>query len=220
MLQVEINESQAWHDLTSVRGVLQENQRLLAQIGKAARDADEVQLVLAAAIKASETDPLTGLPNRVQLWKHLTRDIAIAKRHRSHIAVYFLDLDGFKIINDQLGHGVGDLLLQHIATRLRETVREVDTVCRLGGDEFVVVASEIKSENVARMENKLSQVLACSHDLDGHNVAATASIGCSIFPEDGDTPELLICKADEAMYRAKHAKRAKRAVYQDASIEM
>ncbi|MBB5191743.1 diguanylate cyclase (GGDEF)-like protein [Silvimonas terrae] len=209
LLQAEINESEAWRDLTSVRGVLQENQRLLAQIGEAARDADAVQLVLAAAIKASESDPLTGLPNRSVLWRHLTRDIAIAKRHRSHLAVYFLDLDGFKTINDQLGHAIGDLLLQGVAVRLRDAVREVDTVCRLGGDEFVVVASEIKPENVTRMANKLSRLMAGSHELAGRNVVAMASIGCSVFPEDGDTPELLVCKADQAMYRAKHAKLAR-----------
>ncbi len=152
----------------------------------------------------AQHDFLTDLPNRMLLSDRIASAIALARRHGKRRAVLFLDLDGFKHINDSLGHPVGDLLLQSVAQRLKACVRSSDTVSRQGGDEFVVLLSEIEhAADAARSAEKMVVTLAAPHDVAGKELHISASIGISIYPEDGQDAETLIKCADTAMYHAK-----------------
>ena len=149
-------------------------------------------------------DALTGLPNRILLIDHLEQQLQQAEAEVSHVAVMFLDLDGFKFVNDNYGHDIGDALLVLVANRLKAALREVDMVCRLGGDEFVVVLHGVEGENAIRsMAERLIEAMNKRFDLKGQAFATTTSIGIAIHPQAGDTPEVLIKHADAAMYRAK-----------------
>jgi len=149
-------------------------------------------------------DLLTDLPNRMLLNDRLSQAIASAQRHRHRLAVLYLDLDRFKQINDTLGHGIGDGLLQSVARRLVESVRRADTVSRQGGDEFVLLLSRVdEAEDAAASVQKVIKALAAPLDVDGHRLHVTASIGLSMYPGDGQDADTLIRNADVAMYRAK-----------------
>jgi len=155
-------------------------------------------------IHSAHHDFLTGLPNRVLLNDRVKQAIAVAARHSRRVAMFFLDLDGFKHINDSLGHPVGDTLLQSVAGRLVECVRNADTVSRQGGDEFVVLLSEMdRLEDAAVMARRMLQAVAKVHVLEQHDLHVSASIGVSVFPEDGLDTDTLIKNADTAMYQAK-----------------
>jgi diguanylate cyclase (GGDEF)-like protein len=180
--------------------------------------------------RSSEHDALTGLPNRLLLNDRIGQAIAAAKRHKKTVAVLFLDLDGFKHINDSLGHAIGDKLLQSIAKRLVKCVRASDTVSRQGGDEFVVLLAEVEQSEDAAIATsriikaltephsidqhelhvraaiaakKMLQAVAGAHSIDRHDLHITASIGVSVYPDDGGDAETLIQHADTAMYQAK-----------------
>jgi len=149
-------------------------------------------------------DLLTDLPNRMLLNDRLSQAIASAQRQRHRLAVLFVDLDRFKQINDTLGHEIGDGLLQAVARRLVESVRRSDTVSRQGGDEFVLLLSRVdEAEDAAASVQKVIKALAAPLDVDGHRLLVTASIGLSMYPEDGQDADTLIRNADVAMYRAK-----------------
>jgi diguanylate cyclase (GGDEF)-like protein/PAS domain S-box-containing protein len=149
-------------------------------------------------------DFLSGLPNRILLNDRVDQAIASASRHMKKLAVLFLDLDGFKHINDSLGHPTGDKLLQSIAKRLVECVRGSDTVSRQGGDEFVVLLLDVEEpEDAALAARKILQAVAEAHPIDRHDLCVTASIGVSVYPDDGLDAETLIKNADMAMYQAK-----------------
>lgn len=149
-------------------------------------------------------DALTRLPNRMLLMERIEHAMTLAHRTGLKVALMFLDLDRFKIINDTLGHTVGDQLLKTVAERLTACMREDDTVARLGGDEFVVVLEGISNiEHVASVAQKIVDALACPMMLDHHEVFVSASVGISIYPEDGDNADMVIKQADVAMYRAK-----------------
>jgi len=170
---------------------------------------EETSRVLSLQIAHSaEHDGLTGLPNRVLLHDRLGQAIALAGRHMNKTAVLFLDLDGFKHINDSLGHSVGDQLLQSIAARLLSCVRTGDTVSRQGGDEFVVLLSDVdRPEAAAVIADRMLKAVTEGHSINGEVVHITTSIGISVFPQDGNTPDILIKNADTAMYQAKEAGR-------------
>ncbi len=149
-------------------------------------------------------DALTGLPNRVLFLERLDLGLARAHRTQKMVAVMFFDLDRFKIINDTLGHSVGDQLLQEVATRVRGCLREDDTVARLGGDEFTVILEGINEDKyVAMVAQKIIDILAKPFKLVGQEVFVTASVGISVYPNDGEDPHSLVRHADVAMYRAK-----------------
>jgi diguanylate cyclase (GGDEF)-like protein/PAS domain S-box-containing protein len=149
-------------------------------------------------------DQLTGLPNRILFNDRLRQALALARRARNQVAVMFLDLDGFKAINDSLGHAAGDDLLAQVAGRLTQCLRESDTVARFGGDEFTVVLPEIDSaESVARIARKITEEIARPYDLEGNEASVTTSLGISLYPIDGQQPHALVQKADNAMYHAK-----------------
>lgn len=153
-------------------------------------------------------DPLTGLANRRLLVDRMS--VAVAQAHRSGgcMAVMYLDLDGFKEINDTLGHGAGDVLLKAVAVRLTGTVREEDTVARLGGDEFVMTLRHIHSgADAAAMAAKVIDAVSHPYDIDGHIVRMTTSAGIAIYPSDGKDAEALLKSADTALYEAKRAGR-------------
>lgn len=149
-------------------------------------------------------DALTGLPNRLMLRERLQHAIARAKRQKGWLAVLFIDLDRFKAVNDSLGHRIGDGLLQSVATRLRESLRESDTVAREAGDEFLVLLEDVKAvEQVGKVASKLLEQLNRTHIVDGHELHCGASIGVSIYPEDGTDEDQLINHADAAMFDSK-----------------
>jgi len=153
---------------------------------------------------SAEHDFLTGLPNRMLLNDRISQAIALATRHAKKIAVLFLDLDGFKHINDSLGHPIGDMLLQSIAERLVKCLRGSDSVSRQGGDEFVILLLEIdRAEDAAVTARRILQAVAQSHAIGQHVLHVTASIGISVYPTDGLDADTLIKNADTAMYQAK-----------------
>ncbi len=149
-------------------------------------------------------DALTGLPNRYLLQDRLNRALASAERDKSQVAMLFLDLDRFKIINDSLGHAVGDQLLKMVAERLEKCVRLSDTVSRLGGDEFLVILPQLReSETVARIAQKILDSLLQPFDIAGHAITSTFSIGISFYPNDGNDFATLLQMADTALGNAK-----------------
>ncbi len=153
-------------------------------------------------------DALTGLPNRSLLEDRVTKALARAKRNNQRVALFFLDLDRFKAINDCLGHSVGDLLLQEVAKRLTQWGREQDTIARLGGDEFLLVISDIQEvEHAAICAERVMDTMTAEFIVQGHSLNVGCSIGVSIFPEHGSDAETLIKNADLAMYSAKDAGR-------------
>ncbi len=152
----------------------------------------------------AEHDGLTGLPNRALLNDRLERSIALAKRRGKKVALMYLDLDHFKHINDSLGHGIGDQLLQSIAKRLATCVRLSDTVSRHGGDEFVVLLADVEdAEGAALTAQKLIDAMAQPHLIGIHKLHITLSIGISLYPDDGKDIESVVRNADTAMYHAK-----------------
>jgi len=153
-------------------------------------------------------DALTGLPNRTLLQDRLTKALASARRRKDKVALLFLDLDGFKDINDSLGHSVGDLVLKEVAERLKKWAREQDTVARVGGDEFLVVLTAVKEvADAAVAAERLMDAIIAEFVVQGHSLGIRCSIGISIFAEHGRDGETLIKNADAAMYCAKESGR-------------
>jgi diguanylate cyclase (GGDEF)-like protein/PAS domain S-box-containing protein len=167
-------------------------------------DVGVARAIAAQMAHLAQHDILTDLPNRLLLIDRLSQAITLANRNRQKIAVLFLDLDGFKQINDSFGHATGDKLLRSVAARLSACVRDSDTVGRLGGDEFVVLLSGMTQQaDVAVSAKKILAALPLAYQVDGHNLTVTASIGLSTYPDDGLDAEALIGNADRAMYRVK-----------------
>ena len=156
-------------------------------------------------------DALTSLPNRTFFKDRLTHALALARRTGQRLAVFFLDLDQFKLVNDTLGHSMGDRLLQAVAERLQSSLREGDVIARVGGDEFTLLIADLADTDhggpVTPIAQKLLQELARPFLVEGHELFATASIGIALFPSDGEDAETLLKSADGAMYRAKDAGR-------------
>jgi diguanylate cyclase (GGDEF)-like protein/PAS domain S-box-containing protein len=149
-------------------------------------------------------DPLTDLPNRELFHDRLQTALARARRNKERLAVLYIDLDGFKEVNDGHGHAVGDLLLQEVAQRIRRCLRESDTVGRIGGDEFVVLLNNITlPEHGAVVAEKIRAVLDRPFELGGKRLHISSSIGVAAYPDHGDDNKQLIRHADEAMYAAK-----------------
>jgi diguanylate cyclase (GGDEF)-like protein/PAS domain S-box-containing protein len=168
------------------------------------RDVTQARAMTLEMIHTSEHDFLTGLPNRMLLNDRITQAIGLAGRYERQIAVLFLDLDGFKHINDSLGHSTGDKLLQSVAEALVGCVRTSDTVSRQGGDEFVVLLIDMDGEeNAIAMAERILVAVARPHSVGLNDLHVTASIGVSVYPLDGLDAETLIKSADTAMYQAK-----------------
>jgi diguanylate cyclase (GGDEF)-like protein len=186
---------------------------MLAELEKRAQDkrAFEAQLKHQAL-----NDDLTGLPNRRLLADRLLYALDVARRAEHQVALLYIDLDGFKLVNDSLGHAVGDLLLHQVSERLRSRVRASDTLARLGGDEFAVVLAGVKAlEQAAVVAQMLLGILAPPFRVDEHEITITASIGVSVFPGSGTTPVELLQQADSAMYAAKKMGKNRMMVFSD-----
>ncbi len=152
-------------------------------------------------------DLLTGLPNRQSFNERLANALAEAKRHQHQLAVMFLDLDRFKLINDSLGHAAGDLLLKEVARRLKRCLRRHDMVARWAGDEFTVLLSDASVEDALQVAEKILTAMKPDFDLEGHLLHVSSSIGIAIYPTNGSDAETLLKNADAALYRAKDSGR-------------
>ncbi|MEO8672650.1 MAG: GGDEF domain-containing protein [Tahibacter sp.] len=149
-------------------------------------------------------DSLTALPNRALFLDRLEHAIALAERNQERLAVLFIDLDRFKQINDTLGHAAGDHVLRHVAQALQGTVRDSDTVSRYGGDEFLVLLSDVgQASDAVAIADKVIAAVGVPCQFGGHLLQVKASVGISVFPNDGDDADTLIVNADAAMYLAK-----------------
>lgn len=185
-----------------------ERKRLEAELRRTAeelsRSNDELKRSENKLRYLANHDPLTGLPNRKLFRETLTDLLFWGKDNQQLVGLLFLDLDGFKPVNDNLGHDVGDLLLQAVAKRIKNCLRSSDVVCRLGGDEFTVILPGVKQlEDSGVVAEKILQTVSQPYMLESHHIQVTASVGISVYPQDGSEEDSLLKKADEAMYEAK-----------------
>jgi len=151
-------------------------------------------------------DTLTTLPNRTLFYDRLNQAITRARRDKESIAVLFLDLDGFKLINDTLGHSAGDALLQEAAKRIVACVRDSDTAARMGGDEFTVILCNVRTpSSIDRVAKMIVEAIARPFMLNGKECSVSVSIGIALYPGNGETAEQLVKISDAAMYLAKHS---------------
>ncbi|GGM19149.1 putative bifunctional diguanylate cyclase/phosphodiesterase [Pseudomonas asuensis] len=170
-------------------------------------DVTEHQELLQALQWRASHDVLTGLPNRALLHERLGMAISAARRHHRLLALGMLDLDGFKAINDTYGHAIGDRLLVEVANRLKETLREEDTLARMGGDEFVLILNDIQLQTLPISLRRLLETLSHPYEVDGQMLEIAGSIGVTIYPNDNEDPDMLLRHADQAMYQAKQSGR-------------
>lgn len=181
-------------------------------------DVSETRALALRATHLAQHDFMTELPNRTLLNDRIAQAISLARRHGQRLAILFVDLDRFKQVNDSLGHAVGDVLLQAVARRLQGCVRSSDTVSRHGGDEFVILLSEIgDAEDAAACARKIIASLVSPIEVARHQLRVTATVGISMYPDDGIRGETLIKCADTAMY---HAKGNGRNTYEFSELEM
>jgi diguanylate cyclase (GGDEF)-like protein/hemerythrin-like metal-binding protein/PAS domain S-box-containing protein len=193
-----------WLTLSAVKGPLGDINHFIGVFSSASQLLERQRGLLDAA----NHDTLTGLPNRRLLMDRLSQAIIRSKRSKKILAVCFLDLDGFKKINDTMGHEAGDLVLKNVATKLVDILRSQDTIARLGGDEFVLLFEEVGSrDNVEILLDRIQQVAAQPVEIKDAFAAVSASIGVTLFSGDDATPKELLHRADEAMYMAKKSGR-------------
>ena len=161
-------------------------------------------------------DPLTELPNRNLFWDRCVQALSHAKRSESGVALLCIDLDGFKVVNDRLGHAAGDVLLQQVAQRLKRRIRDSDTVGRMGGDEFAVIMTDIREPGRAlQVAAELLATLAEPFNLPQGQAHISGRIGVALYPQHADSIERLAQHADMAMYTAKHAGKNQVQVWRD-----
>ncbi len=214
MVELETADGPRWFELSASR-------KSTASPGSAsfvvlARDVTSRREAEQKVYRLAYFDPLTGLPNRLSFSERIEREIYRARRNDEKLAILFLDLDGFKNINDTMGHGTGDLLLQWVSDRLRLSVRPADVVARvdaseeeielarLGGDEFTVLVPHLRNaEDVLGVAHRIHEEMRRPFRLEGKDVVLTTSIGISVFPDDGQDGATLLKHADTAMYHAK-----------------
>jgi diguanylate cyclase len=184
---------------TTIHTLQETNARLSAEI--AALQRKEAQ-----ALALAYFDELTGLPNRRLLQDRLHQAIAQCAREQKQLALLFVDLDGFKAVNDTLGHAAGDTLLKRVADRIAASIREADTACRYGGDEFVIMIPSLAHSGVATaVAEKVQHCVAEPYVIDDFRIRIAASIGTALYPDHGQTCEDLLKHADAALYRVKSA---------------
>lgn len=192
------------------------NERLVLSSLRAQAHAEDCVKTLEEVSRSAGLDVLTGLPNRALFLDRFTQAMAHTKRHGGRLALLFVDMNNFKLVNDTLGHSVGDLVLSQAARSISSVLREVDTASRHGGDEFLILLTDISHASDAMLvAEKVAGALGTPFRIVDHVIRMTASIGICVYPEDGDTPELLIDRADAAMYRSKRLPKECFAFYTD-----
>ena len=188
--------------ITDETGKVQQYAALIGDITKRKQDEERI-------LYQANYDSLTGLPNRTLFLDRLNMSLSRMKRGKGKLGLMFIDLDGFKLINDTLGHELGDLLLQEAAKRLNQCVRQGNTIARLGGDEFTVIMPDLEDPRDGSMvAQRILDTLAKPYNLAGHEAFISGSIGITVYPDDGDTASHLLRNADAAMYRAKEQGKA------------
>ena len=198
--------------ITNEEGQIIQYMAILTDISRLQEEMENVRYL-------ANYDSLTRLPNRMLFHDNLLQAQEWAHRHNKLFALLFIDLDGFKPVNDHLGHAVGDQLLQGVAERLRSCVRETDTVARLGGDEFTIILKNIRrTQDAARVASDIVQRLQQPFYIGGHQVLISASIGITVYPYDSKEIDVLLKYADSAMYRAKGAGKGRFCFYRSVSI--
>jgi diguanylate cyclase (GGDEF)-like protein len=176
------------------------NLRETDEVGQAMVKASDV---LRATRHRADHDGLTGLANRALLKELLDQKLAVCRRNSSYLSLLYLDLDGFKQVNDLHIHALGDRLLQIVAHRLQAIIRRSDVVARIGGDEFVVVLAGAPAREAAQVAAKIVDSLAAPYKMGGVTLSISASVGIALFPVAGDSADALLQAADDAMYAAK-----------------
>jgi len=202
------NLAQVRHDYSESHAaqLREANEKLVLAALHADTNAESAISDLDQLLRVSQRDALTGTPNRALILDRLDSAIAAARRHGTHIAVVFLDLDHFKPINDTLGHAGGDEVLQLVAQRLQSLVRDSDTVSRYGGDEFLVLLTEVsQASDAGSLAGRMLSALDAPSRVNDYLFHVSASVGIALYPEDGEDATTLINRADAAMYRAKRA---------------
>ena len=195
LIKYYINEKEK----NSLKLLKQEHEELLKRT-------DELKEANSKLQHFANHDALTKLPNRYYLRENLKKMLSHAKRHKNSVALLFIDLDGFKNINDSFGHKVGDKVLQEVSNRIKHLLREEDTIARLGGDEFAIAISDINDISyVEKISTRIIDEINRDYSYIPHPSPIGASIGISLFPEDAQDIDTLINYADEAMYSVKHA---------------
>ncbi len=201
-----------WMSITAIKNSGNETSHYVSIF----RDISEIKRNVEKLSYQANHDALTGLPNRMLFEDRLGRALARARRAEKMVAVIFLDLDDFKMINDTLGHPAGDLVLQEVAHRLKTCLREGDTAARLGGDEFILLLPELDDRTGAmNIIPRINTAIAAPFSFQGIEISSSASIGITFYPEHGDDPQTLHKNADSAMYRAKENGKNGFAVYSD-----
>ena len=194
------------------------NENLVLSNLRVQADAEVCARTLETVSRSAGLDVLTGLPNRALFLDRFTQAMANTKRHGDRLALLFVDMNNFKTINDTLGHSVGDRVLKQAACNIASVLRDVDTASRHGGDEFVILVTGIAhASDAMRVAEKMAAALGMPLRIGDHLIRMTASIGICVYPEDGDTPELLIDRADAAMYRAKKLPKACFSFHEDSA---
>ena len=193
---------------TGVAALRRENEILKQKNEQLIRRLSDVSRRALAADRLAHRDVLTGLPNRLVLIKRLQRALAIARRQRLSLSLLFVDLDGFKRVNDRYGHRTGDLLLTVVVARIAACVRFDDIACRYGGDEFVVLLGNDANPSVAvRTAGSIRESIGRHYSIEDQRLNITASIGIATYPDDGQRYDVLLGRADDAMYRDKAARK-------------
>ncbi|WP_295686555.1 GGDEF domain-containing protein [uncultured Nevskia sp.] len=194
-----------------LKAALEENRTLRAANEQLEAALDEITQQRIYAQHMAHHDGLTGLPNRQMLMQRLQDGIAESFAHQRLLALMFIDIDGFKVVNDSHGHSAGDKLLAVLATRIASAVRADDLACRYGGDEFVVILSDIsEAAVVARVAEDIRSHVNGRYSIDGQELQISASIGYALYPTDGDQWDSLLSSADASMYRDKHSQMDRR----------
>jgi diguanylate cyclase len=203
-VQHEVVEAEELLASAQTTHMLEANEQLIESTLRAHAEVETCNAALHEASRSSQVDPLTQLSSRALLLDRLEQVLAGARRHPSVFALLFVDLDGFKQVNDTLGHAAGDQALRLAAQCFKSSVRETDTVCRYGGDEFVILLPDVSDGHAAGLVagSVIAALAAARPEPDGAG-GLTASIGISVYPDDGDDAQALIDRADAAMYRAK-----------------
>jgi len=182
-------------------GLRKNNEHLMKALDGASRRA-------VAAVRVAQHDGLTGLPNRLLLIKRLQKAIGHAAERHLHLALVFIDLDGFKSVNDRYGHQAADRLLSAVGARIAGGVRAEDIACRYGGDEFVALLTNLKdAASAGKIAEKIRQDIGQCYSIDGKEIHIGASVGLAVYPDDGEHYDVLLQHADSAMFRDKAARR-------------